>query len=57
MCWTYGRYAVAAAWYETLFGADIRLNPFVPDDPQGPDAQEALLTVIQETVHTIVSGR
>ena len=57
MCWTYGRYAVAAAWYETLFGADIRLTPFVPDAPQGPDAQEALLTVIQETVHTIVSGR
>ncbi|HJD23130.1 MAG TPA: DUF4886 domain-containing protein [Firmicutes bacterium] len=57
MGWTYGRYAVAAAWYETLFGKDIRCNPFVPCDPQGPAAEEELLTVIRQTVHTFVGGR
>lgn len=56
LCRTYGRFAAAAVWLETLTGVDIRTNPFVPDDPQGPSAEEGLLAVIRETVHTLVSA-
>lgn len=56
MCWTYGRYAVAATWLEKLSGEDIRRNSFVPDDPQAPAVKEEVLTLIKETVHTIVGG-
>lgn len=45
----YGRYAVAATWYETLLGADVRENPYAP-----PGAEDrALLTLIRRTVHAV----
>lgn len=48
----YGRYAVAAAWYETLFGGDIRANAFLPD---GVSTDEDLqkIRLIQQVVHHI----
>lgn len=48
---TYGRYAAAATWYETLLRGDIRENPFVPAG--GGRADPALLRTIRETVHAV----
>lgn len=48
MSYIYGRYAVAATWYETLIGADIRENPYLP-----PKADAHLIHIIQQTVHEI----
>ena len=54
----YGRYAVAATWFETLFGGDIRTNPFIPPvDKIGvitPDVMHKL-ELIKETVHKVCS--
>jgi len=46
---TYGRYAIAAAWYVCLTGRDVRKNRYVPCE----EAQEDVLELIRETVHTI----
>ncbi|HIW73160.1 MAG TPA: DUF4886 domain-containing protein [Firmicutes bacterium] len=51
---TYGRYAAAATWYETLLGGDIRRNPYLPDG-DGLPVEEDLLAVVRETVHTLAS--
>lgn len=52
----YGRYAVAATWFETLFGGDIRSNPFIPPvDKIGaitPDVMHKL-ELIKDTVHKV----
>ena len=46
---TYGRYALAAAWYECLTGRDVRDNRYIPCD----EAQEDMLTLVRETVHSV----
>jgi len=43
---TYGRYALAAAWYKALLGGDIRGNSFA-----APEAEAELVRLIQQTVH------
>lgn len=48
MSWDYGRYAVAATWFETLTGGDIRTVPFAPDC-----ADPARIDLIRRTVHEI----
>ena len=48
---TYGRYALAAAWYECLTGRDVRENHYVPCD----EAQEDVLALVKETVHRVCS--
>lgn len=54
----YGRYAVAATWFETLIGGDIRSNPFIPPvDKIGvitPDVMHKL-ELVKQTVHEICS--
>lgn len=50
----YGRYTVAAVWYECVLGGDIRQNGFVPHpDAAGGVADDALLDVIRQTVHRL----
>ena len=49
MDWLYGRYALAAAWYECLMGRDVRDNPYTPS----PEADAGLLALIRETVHGV----
>ena len=53
----YGRYALSAVWYETLFGADVRVNTFVPNGREGGKADQALLDAIRETVHACLTAR
>ncbi len=54
----YGRYAVAATWFETVLGGDIRNNPFIPPvDKIGtitPDVMHKL-ELIKNTVHKVCS--
>ena len=55
----YGRYLLAAVWYETLCGGNILENPFVPATAEMPDAivdMEAL-QVIKNCVHEYCSGK
>lgn len=52
----YGRYAVAATWFETLLGGDIRNNSFLPpEEIVGKLGQGALnrIELIKNTVHGI----
>ncbi len=52
----YGRYAVAATWFETLIGGDIRSNPFIPPvNHVGVITPEVMhkLELIKETVHKV----
>ena len=55
----YGRYLVAAVWYETLCGGNILENPFVPQTPELPDAvvDPEALAVIKQCVHEYCSGK
>lgn len=49
----YGRYAVAALWFEKLCGGDIFKTSFVPDKPTYGKMTKAQLKIIRETVHAI----
>lgn len=49
---TYGRFAVAATWYETLFCGNILDNSFVPA-VEGETVQQDKLTVVKRIVHMI----
>lgn len=51
----YGRYAVAAVWYESVLKGNILENPFVPD-AEGAAASGRLLAVIRQTVHRVCGG-
>lgn len=48
MSMTYGRYAVAAAWFEMLLDGDIRGNTFIPQDTDA-----AVIQLVQEVVHKV----
>lgn len=55
----YGRYLLAAVWYETLCGGNILENSYVPKTEELPDAvvdMEAL-QVIKKIVHDFCSGK
>lgn len=54
----YGRYAVAATWFETLLGGDVTTNTYLPPEEKvGVLGQSALdrISVIKKTVHKICS--
>lgn len=50
----YGRFAVAAVWYEKLFGKSILENQFIPPAIDGMEAEEKVFSLIKETVHISV---
>lgn len=50
MSWTYGRYAVGAAWYEVLFGGNILETTFAPDETE-PEK----IALIKEQTHALCS--
>ena len=49
----YGRYTIAAAWYEMLCGGDILAAGFLPDQPTYGKMSAAQLDVISHTVREI----
>jgi hypothetical protein len=54
----YGRYAVAATWFETLLGGDVTTNTYLPPEEKvGVLGQSALdrISVIKKIVHKICS--
>lgn len=55
MHFLYGRYALAAAWYDTLTGKNIRDNGFIPSSPlcEGETADSEALAVIREQVDAV----
>lgn len=48
----YGRYALAATWYQTLLEGNILENDFVPDNGVEP-VDSSLIRLIQKTVYEI----
>jgi hypothetical protein len=50
----YGRYAVAATWYEFLLHGSILNNTFVPIETGKIQADPDILQLIKGTVHRIV---
>lgn len=52
----YGRYAAAAAWYETVLGGDITNNNFLPEN-NGEVVDEHLISIIKQTVHSLCSDK
>lgn len=48
MSMDYGRYAVAAAWFECLLGEDVRRNCFAP-----PETDLQLICAVQRVVHEV----
>ena len=46
---TYGRYAAAAVWYETLTGRDIRKNSYCPEG-----CEEGLITEMKRVVSSVL---
>lgn len=52
----YGRYAVAATWYETLCHGDIFNTTFIPDKGTYGKITHTQLNLIRETVHEICSS-
>ncbi|MHB8961713.1 MAG: DUF4886 domain-containing protein [Saccharofermentanales bacterium] len=48
----YGRYALAATWFETLLHSNILVNTFVPHTDDGY-ASDELLMIIRQTVHRV----
>ena len=55
----YGRYAVAATWYETLLGGDITTNLWLPFERMGLFDQDTLnkIDLIKKTVHEVVNSK
>lgn len=56
MSLAYGRYAVAATWYEFILHQNILDNSFLPPTLDGVTAGKKELMVIKETVHHIIMG-
>lgn len=52
----YGRYAVAATWYETVLGGNVLENDFVPPAQEQP-ADPHLLHLIAQTTHTVCAAQ
>jgi hypothetical protein len=53
MDYIYGRYLVAAAWYEVIFGKNIQYNTYIPETVFAPGVEVDLdrLSIIKECVH------
>ena len=54
----YGRYAVAATWFEMILGGDIRSNPFIPPVGHVGVITPEVITkfdLIKQTVHKVCS--
>ena len=58
MSYIYGRYLLAATWYEALTGNDIRNNTYIPETPFAPDeiVNWKFLNLINEGVNEVVSN-
>jgi hypothetical protein len=56
MHFIYGRYLLAATWYEVIFGKNILDNTYIPETAFAPGEEVDLdkLNVIKECVHEIV---
>jgi hypothetical protein len=56
MHYIYGRYLLAATWYEVIFGKSILDNGYTPETVFASDAEVDLdkLNMIKECVHHIV---
>ena len=52
----YGRYAVAAAWFEMLCGGDIYNTTFLPDKPTYGKMKPEQLDTVRRTVHEICNS-
>lgn len=48
MSWSYGRYAVAAVWYETLLGGNILETTFAP-----PETEPGKINLIKDQIHAL----
>lgn len=60
MSLTYGRYLLAAVWYETLTGRSIYSSSYAPCAPLAPEGESvdgAALNVIRAAVHERCGGR
>lgn len=57
MHYVYGRYALAATWYETVMHKNILDNDYVPSAADGIAAEAEELEVIKRCVHSMVTGR
>jgi hypothetical protein len=55
MSLVYGRYAVAATWYELILKQNILSNSFVPPAIDGLDAEDNKIKLIKDIVHDIIS--
>lgn len=55
----YGRYLLAATWYEFIFGENIMENKYVPKTDLAPDEGTDLkaLDVIRECVHGVIAEK
>lgn len=56
MHYVYGRYALAATWYEYVLHKSIYQNPYVPPALEGMAATREELAVIKECVHSVVNA-
>ena len=54
MNYIYGRYAVAAAWYEFILGRSILGNTYMPSEINNEEAED-ILEVIKVTVHQVIA--
>jgi hypothetical protein len=59
MNYIYGRYLLAATWYEVLFNKNIMENSYTPKTDFAPDEMANLyaLNVIKECVHQVVNEK
>jgi hypothetical protein len=53
----YGRYALAATWYEFILKKNILDNNYLPPVMDGLTAEEVVMKLVKETIHKIVSDR
>lgn len=58
MHYIYGRYLLAATWYEVIFGRSILDNIYIPETVFAPDEEVDLnkLNLIKECVHKVCVG-
>lgn len=53
MHYLYGRYALAATWYEYVLAGNILLNDFVPTAKEDDVVDESLIRQIKDVVHDV----
>ncbi len=50
----YGRYAVAAVWYESIVKKSIMGNSFLPPEVNGKEVKKDYIELIQSTIHWLL---